>query len=569
MSKNRLKKRKFRKQKDESESEIYRVNSLNDFIVEDEYEPEKEEDGSFDPVVQNRKREYFEVDSEPLREELTSVLSEKLKVNVNEIEPLVSDVFSNSQYMLEDYLGSKPSTNNWKIGIDDETVNKIEPELLSIRKEMENEVPTILKIMDSNITKNDKKECLRLFYQTNNVEAYSEDYFRFIDEINTILKKGIIYTKTEIKFLEDEEEKLKNMYVSIDTLKTKILKLEADSTIKSKLLAQYEQMMTYPTDSSTYTSLKEEIEWSIKLPYQKREIDPYVSMNNVQLNKFYYQVLKKLDKDLYGMEKVKDRIIHILNDRRSSGDECGRNIALVSKPGCGKTEICKVLAKILNKKFAKISAGGLDSALIKGSSKVWASSEPSIILQILSDLKTNNAIIMFDEVDKLGETLQGKLAQYALLHLSDPSNNKEFQDNYLKNFSHDLSKVLFIFCMNSTDTLDPALKDRLDIIEVDEYTNGDKLQIFKNYMLPKALLNIGMQEKDILINDEAIKNILSEKELGLRDIEKIIKNIVSKINMYKNISLPKGTIGNFKLNYEIPNFKIPLKIDYKLLNDLI
>lgn len=446
---------------------------------------------------------------------------------------------------------------------------KQKEEFLDIRDEMEDEVPTIEKIMISNITRNDKKQCLRLLDQMTNSDEYSSECFRLIDSINEILLKGKNYTKEEIKFLELEEEKLKNMYVSLDTLKSKILKLDADLGVKSKILKMYDEMMTYPSDSTTYTSLKEEIEWSIRMPYQKREIDNYVNMGNKQLNNFYCNVRKMLDQELFGMENVKNRIMHVLNDRRSSDDSCGRNIALVGKPGTGKTAVCKALAKILDKKFAKISAGALDSAAIKGSNKVWNGSEPSIILQILANLKTNNAIIMFDEVDKLGDTPQGKLAQHALLHVSDPSDNKDFQDNYLKNFSHDLSKILFIYCMNDVECLDNALKDRFDIIYVDEYTNDEKLEIFKNYMLPKALLNISMKKNDVVISDSSIKKLLKDKNMGLRNIEKLIKNIIGKINMYKNVILQDGTTGNLKLNYEIPNFKLPLKIENKLLNDLL
>lgn len=446
---------------------------------------------------------------------------------------------------------------------------KQKEEFLNIREELEQEVPSIEKIMKANITRGDKKMCLRLFDQFDNADPYSDVYYHLIDSINEILSKAKGYTKSEIAFLEAEEEKLKQIYVSKDTLKTKILKLEASTEIKSRLLSMYDEMMSYPADSTTYTSLKEEIEWSIRLPYEKREVDPYVKMNNTQLNNFYCEVRKQLDEELYGMEKVKERIIHVLNDRRSSGDACGRNIALCGPPGCGKTQICKVLAKILNKKFAKISAGALDSAAIKGTNRVWIGAEPSIILQTLGDLKTNNAVIMVDEIDKLGETPAGKLAQNAFLHVSDPADNGEFQDNYLKHFSHDLSHVLFIYCLNKTDCLDEALLDRLDIIEVDQYTNDEKLQIFKNYMLPKALVNVGMNRKDVVVTDAAIKKLLEEKDIGLRSVGKIIKNLIGKINMYRNVLLPDGTTGDLELPYSIPHFKLPLKIDYNLLKMLI
>jgi len=499
---NRLKKRKIVEEKESESADIYRVNSMSDFIVDDE-------------------------------------------------EDYVSQDFSKQDfYPISSGINKLPA--------------KEKEDFLELQREIEDEKPTIEKIMRSNITKMDKKTCLRLYEQLSCAEDTNAEYFRIIDNINEILKKGELYTKEEIRFLEGEENKLKNMYVSNDTLKTKILKLEADDKIKAKILSMYEEMLTYPSDSSTYSSLREEIEWSIRLPYQKREIEPYVSMNNSELNRFYCEVQKMLDEELYGMKKVKERILHVLNDRRSSGDSCGRNIVIAGNVGVGKSAICKVLAKILNKKFAKISAAALDSAAIKGSNKVYLGSEPSMILQILASLKTNNALIMIDEVDKVD-----KKCQHALLHVSDAADNQEFQDNYLKNFTHDLSKVMFVFTLNNIEELDPALLDRFDIIYVDDYTNEEKLQIFKNYMLPKTLINLGMKKTDIVVSDAAIKKLLEEKNVGLRSIDKIIKDIVGKVNMYRNSILSDGTLGNMTLSYKIPNFKFPLKIDYKLLTDLL
>lgn len=530
-------KRRLKRRDKSGETKIPRIESLDDFIVDDEEVGEN----VYLPGVSN------------IQSKLISSLSKKLKIHSKVIKPIIENVF-------------------YEIDLEDENFPEISlekrSEYLEICQEMENEIPDENKIMKSNLTRKDKKFCLKLWNQLQTIEEYSNEYFQIIERINNLIEKSKFYTKKEIEFLEKEEEKLKKNYVDDTDLKNKILNLQAESYIKSKLLKMYDQMMTYPVDSSTHTSLKEEIEWSIRLPYQKREVDSYVKMNNSQLNEFYSNLLKQFDKELYGMEKVKERIIHILNDRRSSGDECGRNICLVGNPGVGKTQICKVLAKLLDKKFAKISAGALDSAAIKGSNRVWSGSEPSIILQNLATLKTNNAIIQFDEIDKLGDTPQGKLAQHALLHVSDPSDNREFQDNYLKNFSHDLSKVLFIYCMNNIDCIDDALKDRLDIIYIDDYNNNDKFFIFKNYMLPKTLTNLGLNKKDIIVTDSAIKKFLDEKEIGLRTLEKIIKDLVSKINMYKNSILSNGTLGDLKLSYSIPNFKIPLKIDYEMLKRL-
>ena len=507
---------------------------------------------------ENSQQEVDNNDQEEIDQDELDRLEEN---NIHRVDSLDEFVIGDNEYEYNDDNTNKHHKNKFK----DSDLNDTEKdEYEKIQKELDEEIPTIQKIMNSNITKADKKTCLKLFEQFHNSDSCSTEYYRLIDSINEILLKSKMYTKEEIQFLEDEEEKLRQVFVSNDTLKTKILKLEADATIKSRLLSMYEEMMTYPTDSSNHNALREEIEWSIRLPYQKREVDAYVSMDNKSLNKFYCDIRKKLDEELYGMDKVKDKIIQILNDRRSSGDSCARNLCMCGPPGVGKTEICKVLSRVLNKKFAKISAGALDSAAIKGTNRVWTGSEPSIVLQILAKLKTNNPVIAFDEIDKLGDTSQGKLAQHALLHLSDPDDNEEFQDNYLKNFSHDLSKIFFIYIMNNPDCLDEALRDRFDIMEVEEYTNDDKLHIFKNFMLPKALTKIGMNKKDIVVNDAVIKELLTRKNMGLRTVKKIIKDLVGKVNMYRNVLLSDGTTGSLKLDYSIPNFKLPLKVDSKV-----
>lgn len=535
---------------------VPRVDSFSDLIDdEEEYNPNH--------------GEYFGVDSKPLQDELIITLSQKLDLDVSDVRNVVSEVFNNiSDFMVDDYFEAKPNNNRWKLGTDKKKIRKIEANLEKIRDEMENEIPTIPKIMEASLTKDDRKQCLRKFDQLHNTEPYTEGYYNLIDQINLIIGKSNDLNYKNSLVLEKEEKKLDQIILKPDNLKNQILKLQADDEIKAKLLIKYREMTSYPSDSSLHLSLREEIEWGLKMPYQIKEQDEMVNMNNKQLNKYFCRIRAELDKELYGMDKVKDRILHILNDRRTSGDMCGRNLALVGPPGTGKTKICKVLGKVLNKKFIKISAGALDSAALKGTNKVWQGSEPSIVLQKLAEAGTNNAIMLLDEIDKLGDTPQGKISQHALLHIADTDNNGEFQDNYLKGFSHDLSNVLFIYNMNNDQCLDSALKDRFDIIYLEEYPNTDKQIIFKNYMLPDSLKIVGLKPNSIKISDRAIKIILESGTYSLRTVEKIIQNIVGKINMYRSVILPDGSVGSLKLPYKIPNFKLPLKIDHKLIKEL-
>lgn len=432
-------------------------------------------------------------------------------------------------------------------------------ELETLQKEIDDETPNEGTIIRANLTRNDKKLCLRYLEQARSAEDHSEDYYKAIDKINSILAKSSKYTKAQIEFLEKEEARLNEWNGDdSDELKTKILLLNAQTEVKAKLLTMYDRMKTYPEDSTLYNSLKEELEWSVRLPYNSSHLEAYDTLKGEQLNKFYEEVMRTLDRKLFGMKEVKERILHILNDRT------GRNIALVGPPGVGKTAICKALADIFGKKFAKISGATLDSAAIKGSNKVYVSSEPSIILQILSSLGTNNAIIMIDEVDKMDTR-----AQHALLHVADASDNSQFQDGYLKHFSHDLSNVKFVYNMNSLEGMDRALVDRLEVIEVSEYSMSEKATIFSKYMLPKVLSELGFKKDDVTVTEEVVMRFLHNTNgRSLRDLEKACKNIVGKFNMYKKASLKDGTMGDCKFSYTIPKFKLPYKLTYELMLSL-
>ena len=290
----------------------------------------------------------------------------------------------------------------------------------------------------------------------------------------------------------------------------------------------------------------------------------FTNMDNRKLNQKYNKILNTMNKKLYGMEKVKLKLLEIYNDRLTSNYASRRNIGLIGAPGLGKTQIGKVWASVLGVPFQKVSVGGLnDSSFLKGSNKVWNSADPSIALQILSQMKVADGIIMFDEVDKLG-----KEAQYALLHISDTAHNQEFRDTFLKRYPHDLSKVLFIYCLNDASRLDSALLDRLDLIEIKPYTINEKKIIFNEYMLPEALENVQMKSTDIILNEDALNYIVTkngtESESGVRYIEKAVKSIVGKVNLYRKIVLTNKTTGSIKLPYTIPNFKLPLKIDLSL-----
>lgn len=513
-------------------------------------------------------REYFDLDSEPIQQDIISRLTDA-GIDKKLAKRSVKRAFSQTGTVLvQDYIGSKPNEESWKLGVPASTIKRIEPELKRIRKEIKDETPNILKILESNITHEDKKRCIILFYQLNNIEPYTVEQANKIEEINNIIRKGEAYTKEQIEQLDAAEAYLKSKALPGNNLKNQILTMNAPDNVKIIVYGQYLEMLEHEPGSQVYNSIREEIEWSLRLPHNNQKSDNLANLSKEELTKYYTDFMNKVDKKLYGMENIKLQMLHILNSRRNGNKACGRNIAIVGPPGVGKTSIAKALAEALNQPYEKISVGGLeDASILKGSDKVWNSSSPSIVLQILARTRSSKSIIIFDEVDKLGVSQKGKEVQYALLHISDYSHNHEFRDSYLNKYPHDLSNVTFIYIMNKTEGIDEALLSRMDIIYTEDYDRDDKIIIAQKYVLPTALKEVGLKENDAVITNEALVKLIKvvEHDPGIREIEKVIKSLVDKINMYNSIISKNGTI---KLPYHIPNFKLPLKIDTKLMIEL-
>jgi ATP-dependent Lon protease len=241
----------------------------------------------------------------------------------------------------------------------------------------------------------------------------------------------------------------------------------------------------------------------------------------------------------------------------------------------GKTQICKIIADALAIPFEKISVNGMkDSTLFKGSENVWVGSSPSIILQILRRTQSSNCAILIDEIDKLSESSQGLEVQHSLLSIIDYSQNSQFQDTFISQFPHDLSKVWFMFSMNNENDVNPILRDRLHIINVPNYETKEKTIIARDYVLPVEIENIGMSKGDITLTDDGFKQLIKSlgtevESSGIRCIQRAIRSMVAKINTYRCLLLENGTTGNIKLTYEIKNFKLPIELDAKLVETLM
>jgi len=262
------------------------------------------------------------------------------------------------------------------------------------------------------------------------------------------------------------------------------------------------------------------LELLLELPWNEYSKDKF-DLKNAQ---------KTLDKDHYGLEDVKKRVIEHMAVLKLRNDMKAPILCLYGPPGVGKTSIGKSIAKALGREYARISLGGLrDEAEIRGHRKTYIGAMPGRIIQAIKKAKTSNPVFLLDEIDKLSHSNHGDPSS-AMLEVLDPEQNHEFYDNFLE-MGYDLSKVMFIATSNSLNTIQPALLDRMEIIEMNGYTIEEKVEIARKHLLPKQLKEHGLNAKDLTLSKKELEFIISRytRESGVRGLEKQIANLVRGI----------------------------------------
>lgn len=329
------------------------------------------------------------------------------------------------------------------------------------------------------------------------------------------------YLREQLKAIREELGEGDD-YSEFAEYEKKILLLNLPQESESKLLKDLQRLKKQPFGSAEASVLRNYLDTALELPWNKS------TKERVDVE----AARKMLDKDHYGLEKVKERILETIAVRQVAPEMPPQILCLVGPPGVGKTSIAYSIARSLNRKMARIALGGVhDEADIRGHRKTYVGAMPGRILTALIQAQSSNPVLLLDEVDKMGSDYRGDPSA-ALLEVLDGEQNKTYRDHFLE-IPFDLSKVMFITTANTTDTIPRPLLDRMEIIELGSYTDEEKLMIAKNHLIPKQLQKHGLKKSQLKLSDDGIREIIQcyTRESGVRNLERCIAEICRKTDM--------------------------------------
>lgn len=332
------------------------------------------------------------------------------------------------------------------------------------------------------------------------------------------------FLRQQLKAIQAELGEGNEVSEELEQYRQRILKAEMPEAALDESIRNLKKLERMHPDAAETATLRNWLDIMVELPWSQSSDD------NLDLK----AAEEILDEDHFGLERVKERMIEAIAVRKLRKKPKGSILCLVGPPGVGKTSLGRSVARALNRKFVRLSLGGVhDEAEIRGHRRTYVGSMPGRVIQALQQAGTNNPLLVLDEIDKVGADFRGDPSS-ALLEVLDPEQNSTFRDNYL-GVTFDLSNVMFMTTANVLDTIQPALRDRMEIIQLSGYTKEEKIEIAKRHLLPKQIDENGLKKRDVRVDKKAIERIVAEytQEAGLRQLEREIGKLCRKIARLK------------------------------------
>src|SRR5437763_13022420 len=327
------------------------------------------------------------------------------------------------------------------------------------------------------------------------------------------------FLRQQLKAIQEELGEGDAEQAELNELRDRLAALDLPEDVRKAVDRELARLEKLPSASAEYGVIRTYLDGIATLPWNRPTPD------NLDLDR----ARRVLDEDHYDLEKVKERIIEHLAVAKLRNDASGQILCFVGPPGVGKTSLGQSIARTLERKFTRISAGGVrDEAEIRGHRRTYIGAMPGTIIRAIRDAQSSNPVMLIDEIDKMGADFRGDPAS-AMLEVLDPEQNKSFRDHYL-DLPYDLSKVLFICTANQLETIPSPLLDRMDVIHLSGYTDEEKFGIARKYLVPKQLEAHGLDPAQVSITDKALKLVAREytREAGVRNLERRIADLCRK-----------------------------------------
>jgi ATP-dependent Lon protease len=527
----------------------------------DSIESSDDDDDDFESPVSkllNELGNYFGIDKSAARTQI----SKQLQTNLPQLPPDRTRQITSSilEHIDSRYLslksGIKPSDKNWRLSLDRHEVDMLKPVLKKIRDKIKIKMPSIPKILSATVPFSNKVSAIQWFDILQNDIPYTAAWLEHIKMINRMIKHDPNITADQIAEMDATESRLERITPDHDQeFKDKIYGLQTTDRVKSIILSLYNDMLA--RDDNSHEHIRKKLEYMVKLPYE-RKLTPIDLTDNQDDNRqiiarYLTQVRSRLDEKLYGMDEIKNKIINMIHNRLFS-NKSHSILCLKGPPGVGKTALSSAIAYASDVPFDKISAAGItDPSVFKGSDEVWLGSQPSLIIRSLCKIGYNNPVILIDELDKAHDGHRSNVVQNALFEILDIEQNSSAKDLYLHEFDHDFSNILWVISVNETDKLHPAIKSRLDIIEVEPYTRSQLIEITRNYVLQSELKMASLTPQNITIDDTAIDVLITRTKsdnqnnvVDIRIIRNFIRSIVLSLNVLETFRRSPPDVTNIR-----------------------